>query len=73
MQRCSTACSLPAQLLTEAPLSAARRQLLLMLARWLCDNVATNSTARALVQDMHLFLMPTANPDGFEKKARSNM
>lgn len=41
------------------------RQLLIGLARWLCDNYPSNVYAAKIVRGMHLFLMPTMNPDGY--------
>lgn len=48
------------------------RQLLLGLAEWLCDNRETDERARRIVEGMHLFLLPTMNPDGFERRWRGN-
>lgn len=48
------------------------RQLLLALAEWLCAEHARDARAARLVQDMHLFLMPSMNPDGFEARSRGN-
>lgn len=35
------------------------------LARWLCDNYQSNARAKLIVEGMHIYLMPTMNPDGF--------
>lgn len=35
------------------------------LARWLCDEYQTNNKAKRIVEGMHMFLMPSMNPDGF--------
>ncbi|GMH44659.1 hypothetical protein BSKO_12611 [Bryopsis sp. KO-2023] len=48
------------------------RQLLIGLARWLCDNYPIHPKAKQIVEDMHLFLMPTMNPDGFALGQRRN-
>ena len=52
---------------------ASRRQLLLALAEWLCDHRETDERARNIVEGMHLFLLPTMNPDGFERHQRGNI
>ncbi len=49
------------------------RQLLLALAEWLCDHRETDERARNIVEGMHLFLVPTMNPDGFERHQRGNL
>lgn len=48
------------------------RQLLLTLAEWLCEHHNTDARAARIIQGMHLFLVPTVNPDGFASKARGN-
>lgn len=48
------------------------RQLLLGLAEWLCEHHETDSLARRIVDGMHLFILPSMNPDGFEKRQRGN-
>ena len=48
------------------------RQLLLGLAEWLCANHNADERAARIVRDMHLFLLPTMNPDGFEAHQRGN-
>lgn len=48
------------------------RQLLLALAEWLCANYATDATAQRVVNTMHLWLMPTMNPDGYAAKTYEN-
>eukprot|EP00803_Ostreobium_quekettii_P005885 evm.model.scf_4584.1 EVM.evm.TU.scf_4584.1 scf_4584:2989-6025(+) len=50
----------------------AGRQLLVKLADWLCSNYPEHPWARATVGRMHLFLMPTMNPDGFAAHQREN-
>jgi len=51
---------------------ASGRQLLLKLAEWLCDNWKSDPKAESIVKGMHLFLMPTMNPDGFALGTRAN-
>jgi carboxypeptidase D len=41
-------------------------------AEWLCDNRAADARAGRIVGGMHLFLMPTMNPDGYALKQRGN-
>ncbi|CAL8464154.1 g3689 [Coccomyxa elongata] len=48
------------------------RQLLLALAEWLCANHAADERAKRIVEDMHLFILPSMNPDGFERRQRGN-
>lgn len=54
------------------PPPAPRRQLLLALAEWLCANYSSDATAHKMVTKMHLFLMPTMNPDGYQLGIREN-
>jgi carboxypeptidase D len=42
------------------------------VAEWLCANHATDERAKRIVEEMHLFLLPTMNPDGFERRQRPN-
>lgn len=51
----------------------ASRQLLLGLAEWLCQHHTTNAQAARIVDEMHLYIVPTVNPDGFEHKLRHNL
>lgn len=43
------------------------RALLPLFAEWLCENNVAGGDARAarIVKDMHIFLIPTMNPDGY--------
>lgn len=52
--------------------AAGCRQLLLALAEWLCANQAADTRAARIVADMHLFILPSMNPDGFERRQRGN-
>uniref|UniRef100_A0A7S3QMS3 Peptidase M14 domain-containing protein n=1 Tax=Dunaliella tertiolecta TaxID=3047 RepID=A0A7S3QMS3_DUNTE len=49
------------------------RQLLLALAEKLCTEYPSNSLVKKVVDSLHLFLIPTINPDGFRMKHRENM
>eukprot|EP00879_Flechtneria_rotunda_P009865 GHRR01010317.1.p1 GENE.GHRR01010317.1~~GHRR01010317.1.p1 ORF type:complete len:336 (+),score=116.49 GHRR01010317.1:2158-3165(+) len=49
------------------------RVLLPQLAEWLCANHKTDQRAKRLVDDMHLHIMPTMNPDGFARQMRGNV
>lgn len=51
----------------------ASRQLLLGLAEWLCQYRTSDDRAARIVNDMHLYLVPTVNPDGFEHRLRHNL
>ncbi|KAL3133674.1 hypothetical protein ABBQ32_008176 [Trebouxia sp. C0010 RCD-2024] len=51
----------------------ASRQLLLGLAEWLCQYHTTDSRAAEIVNGMHLYLVPTVNPDGFDLRQRHNV
>ncbi|PSC74500.1 carboxypeptidase D [Micractinium conductrix] len=48
------------------------RQLLLTFAEWLCANWKSEARAKRVVQDMHMWLMPTMNPDGYKDKTYEN-
>lgn len=48
------------------------RMLLPQLAEWLCANQGKDARATAIVAGMHLFLVPTLNPDGFAVRRRAN-
>ncbi|XP_058806975.1 LOW QUALITY PROTEIN: carboxypeptidase D-like [Phymastichus coffea] len=43
------------------------RELLLLLARYLCENYQLDRRASAIVDRVRLHLMPSMNPDGYEK------
>eukprot|EP00249_Psilotum_nudum_P024692 c29265_g2_i5 orf=101-1795(-) len=48
------------------------REILLMLANWLCINYLKDSLATFIVQNAHLHLLPSMNPDGFSLSRRTN-
>lgn len=48
------------------------RVLLPMLAEWMCSKQSSDARASRIINDMHLFLMPTMNPDGFARRTRYN-
>lgn len=47
------------------------RQLLLALAEWLCANPSAPK-AKQIIDGMHLWLLPTVNPDGYAARWRGN-
>lgn len=48
------------------------RELLLRLANWICDNYMKDSLARLIVENIHLHLLPSMNPDGYFLRSRGN-
>ena len=48
------------------------RVLALALAEWLCANYKTHIQAQRIVNGLHLYIMPSMNPDGFVAKSREN-
>ncbi|CAN8235503.1 unnamed protein product [Cochlearia groenlandica] len=48
------------------------RELLLRLANWICDNYGKNPLAKMIVEDVHLHILPSLNPDGFSVRKRNN-
>ncbi|KVH98605.1 Peptidase M14, carboxypeptidase A, partial [Cynara cardunculus var. scolymus] len=48
------------------------RELLLLLANWLCDNYMKNPLATLIVEKVHLHILPSMNPDGFSLRRRGN-
>lgn len=48
------------------------RELLLRLANWLCDNYMKDPLATLIVNNAHLHLLPSLNPDGFSLRLRGN-
>lgn len=49
------------------------RALTMALAEWLCKHHHSNEDAHRIVSDMHLWLVPSLNPDGFAAKSRENV
>jgi carboxypeptidase D len=48
------------------------RELLINLIRYLCVNYDTDPAVRDLVDDVDLWIMPSMNPDGYERFQRAN-
>ncbi|CAN1731086.1 Carboxypeptidase SOL1 [Linum perenne] len=48
------------------------RELLIRLANWICDNHMKDPLARSIVENIHLHILPSINPDGFALKRRGN-
>ncbi|XP_027364967.1 carboxypeptidase SOL1 isoform X2 [Abrus precatorius] len=48
------------------------RELLIFLANWLCDNHLKDPLATLIVENVHLHLLPSMNPDGFSLRKRGN-
>lgn len=48
------------------------RELLMLLANWLCDNYMKDPLATLIIKNVHLHLLPAMNPDGFELRKRGN-
>uniref|UniRef100_A0A7C9EW66 Peptidase M14 domain-containing protein n=2 Tax=Opuntia streptacantha TaxID=393608 RepID=A0A7C9EW66_OPUST len=48
------------------------RELLILLANWLCDNYVKDPLAKLIVENVHLHILPSMNPDGFALKRRGN-
>ncbi|XP_021902411.1 carboxypeptidase SOL1 isoform X2 [Carica papaya] len=48
------------------------RELLILLANWICDNQMKDPLARLIIQNVHLHILPSMNPDGFSIKRRGN-
>ncbi|KAG6543213.1 hypothetical protein Mapa_015464 [Marchantia paleacea] len=48
------------------------RELILLLAEWLCSNYLKDPLASQIVKGVHLHLLPAMNPDGFELRERNN-
>ncbi|GAB2270446.1 suppressor of los1-1 [Dionaea muscipula] len=48
------------------------RELLILLANWLCDNYLKDPLATQIVKNIHLHMLPSMNPDGFSLKRRGN-
>ncbi|CAH9105063.1 unnamed protein product [Cuscuta epithymum] len=48
------------------------RELLMLLANWICDNYMKDPLATLIVDNVHLHILPSMNPDGFEMRKRVN-
>ncbi|MFS7912825.1 putative metallocarboxypeptidase D [Helianthus anomalus] len=48
------------------------RELLLRLANWLCDNYMKDPLATLIVDNVHLHILPSMNPDGYSLRRRGN-
>ncbi|KAK9748727.1 hypothetical protein RND81_02G076100 [Saponaria officinalis] len=48
------------------------RELLMLLANWLCDNYMKDPLAKLIVENVHLHILPSMNPDGFALRKRGN-
>ncbi|KAK6940057.1 Peptidase M14, carboxypeptidase A, partial [Dillenia turbinata] len=48
------------------------RELLMLLANWLCDNHMRDPLATLIVENVHLHILPSMNPDGFSLRRRGN-
>ncbi|KAK3009558.1 hypothetical protein RJ639_013535 [Escallonia herrerae] len=48
------------------------RELLLLLANWLCDNYMKDPLATLIVNNVRLHILPSMNPDGFSLRRRNN-
>lgn len=48
------------------------RELLMLLANWICDNYLKDPLAKLIVENVHLHLLPSMNPDGFTLRRRGN-
>ncbi|XP_074280319.1 carboxypeptidase SOL1 isoform X2 [Silene latifolia] len=48
------------------------RELLILLANWLCDNYVKDPLAKFIVENVHLHILPSMNPDGFALRKRGN-
>lgn len=41
-------------------------------ALWLCDSYERDPRATRIVNEMHMFILPTMNPDGYKLRRREN-
>ncbi|KAF8025010.1 hypothetical protein BT93_F2000 [Corymbia citriodora subsp. variegata] len=48
------------------------RELLMLLANYICDNYLKDPLAKLIVENVHLHLLPSMNPDGFALRRRGN-
>ena len=48
------------------------RQVLLQYAEWMCRGYRSDPTVTRLVDNFHVMLLPSMNPDGYDKHWRGN-
>ncbi|GAY39731.1 hypothetical protein CUMW_046700 [Citrus unshiu] len=48
------------------------RELLILLANWICNNHMKDPLVRLIAENMHLHILPSMNPDGYTLKRRGN-
>ncbi|KAF3445470.1 hypothetical protein FNV43_RR10646 [Rhamnella rubrinervis] len=48
------------------------RELLMLLADWICNNYMKDPLATLIVENVHLHILPSMNPDGFSLRQRGN-
>lgn len=48
------------------------REVLLLLANWLCDNYKKDPLATLIIDKVHLHILPSMNPDGYSLRTRGN-
>ncbi|XP_024542018.1 carboxypeptidase SOL1 [Selaginella moellendorffii] len=48
------------------------RELTIRLADWLCMNYKRDAMATSIIDNVHLHLLPSMNPDGFANRSRNN-
>ncbi|KAH9691917.1 Carboxypeptidase SOL1 [Citrus sinensis] len=48
------------------------RELLILLANWICNNHMKDPLVRLIAENMHLHIFPSMNPDGYALKRRGN-
>ncbi|OMO73504.1 Peptidase M14, carboxypeptidase A [Corchorus capsularis] len=48
------------------------RELLLLLANWICDHYMSDPLVKLIVENVNLHLLPSMNPDGYSLRSRGN-
>lgn len=66
------ACILTCKEVTSCKHKRTHRQLLLALAEKLCSEYGTDALSKKLVDSIHLFIVPSMNPDGFKMRRRES-